>query len=114
MHDSASLLAPEKNTPRNGGRAYLRGLCEHSFVLVLFCTVAQVPTSLALQQLPLEQRRPMPFGVSNGFSKRKRRRVASPADLDVPAVEEPPRPAQTKRLTSSERYGLFARLAWLT
>ena len=56
----------------------------------------------------------MPYGVSSGFSKRKKRRVASQADLEAPAVEEAPRPTQPKRLTSSERYGLFARLAWLT
>ena len=56
----------------------------------------------------------MPYGKSNGFSKRKKHQSTDQVDFEETAAETAPQSMQPARLTSSERYGLFARLAWLT
>ena len=55
----------------------------------------------------------MPYGTSSGFSHRKRSRSAESAEQDDEATTAPSAPPKSSRLTSNERYGLFARLAWL-
>ena len=56
----------------------------------------------------------MPYGKPNGFSKRKKHQSTDQVDFEETAAQEAPQSMQPARLTSSERYGLFARLAWLT
>ena len=56
----------------------------------------------------------MGYGKMGGFSKRKRSRSTSQVGIESPVEEEAPQPPQPDRLSSSERYGLFARLAWLS
>ena len=56
----------------------------------------------------------MPYGKPNGFSKRKKHQSTDQVDLEETVAETAPQSMQPARFTSSERYGLFARLAWLT